>query len=167
MYFWVTWKQPTKDYRPSKPFQTNENILGWWCIEEPAGEEPAILAALVKANNSRLAKMSILHEWCDLGDWISIQTRDDIDIGDKYPLDGWMTVRFEQEKAKNVVLQVPKYKALELDTAECVEGYYYMENGYWTSNGVPDLNKPVQRHKIVDVNGLHREVAPETLEAVA
>jgi len=60
--------------------------------------------------------------------------------------------------------EVQRYTALELDTAQIVDGYYYLENGYWESNGKPDLNRPVERHYIVDEDGQHREIAESTLE---
>lgn len=61
------------------------------------------------------------------------------------------------------MIEVPRYSAIELDTGEHVSGYYYMENGYWIDNGKPDLNRPVQRHYIVDVSGKHRDIAEDTL----
>jgi hypothetical protein len=64
------------------------------------------------------------------------------------------------------MINVPRYTALELDTAQIVEDYYYLENGYWMSNGKPDLNQPVERHYIVDVDGRHREIAENTLDGL-
>ena len=62
------------------------------------------------------------------------------------------------------MVKVPQYTAIELDTREIVSGYYYLENGYWTINGVDDISRPVIRHKIVDEDGCHRDIAEETLE---
>jgi hypothetical protein len=59
---------------------------------------------------------------------------------------------------------VPRFTALELETAQCVEGYYYLENGYFMSNGVPDINQPVKRYYMVDDDGVHREIAESTVE---
>lgn len=64
------------------------------------------------------------------------------------------------------MIEVPRYRAVELDTGEIVDGYYYLENGYWRDNGTPDLNRPVQRHYIVDVSGKHRDIAEDTLACV-
>ena len=64
------------------------------------------------------------------------------------------------------MINVPIYTALELDTAQIVEGFYYLENGYWMSNGVPDTNRPVERHYIVDIDGRHREIAESTLDGL-
>ena len=62
------------------------------------------------------------------------------------------------------MIKVPTYSAIELDTGNSVEGYYYLENGFFISdNGKTDLTRPVQRHKIVDGNGQHLEIAIETL----
>ena len=62
------------------------------------------------------------------------------------------------------MVNVPRYTALELDTGQIVEGFYYLENGYWIDNGKPDLSRPVERHYIVDVDGQHREIAETTLD---
>lgn len=62
--------------------------------------------------------------------------------------------------------EVQKYRALELETGHTIEGFFYEEAGYWKSNGVPDLNRPVKRYYIVDENGAHREAAEDTLEPV-
>ncbi len=59
---------------------------------------------------------------------------------------------------------IPKAVALEMETARIVEGYFYLENGYYMINGVPDYNHPVERYYIVDDDGGHREVAPSTVE---
>lgn len=61
------------------------------------------------------------------------------------------------------MIKVQQYQALELDTAEIVSGYYYLERGYWMDNGDPDLERPVERHYIVDYSGNHREIAESTL----
>jgi len=61
---------------------------------------------------------------------------------------------------------VPKFCAMELDTGNIVEGYYYLENGYWMSCGKPDYNHPVQRHKIVTNDGIHVEIAEGTLSQI-
>ena len=59
---------------------------------------------------------------------------------------------------------VPRFTALELETAQQVEGYFYQENGYWLNNEVPDFNQPVQRFYMVDEDGCHREIAESTVE---
>lgn len=48
-----------------------------------------------------------------------------------------------------------KFRALELDIGKWVYGYYVAEHGYYMDNGVPNLNKPVVRHYIVDGSGKH------------
>ena len=63
-------------------------------------------------------------------------------------------------------MDVPRCTAIELDTAQIVEGFYYLENGYWMSNGVPDMSRPVERHYIVDIDGQHREIAESTLDGL-
>lgn len=61
-------------------------------------------------------------------------------------------------------MAVPLCRALELDTARPITGYFYAENGYYMRNGVPDTNRPVTRYYIVDEDGVHHDVAEDTLE---
>jgi len=63
----------------------------------------------------------------------------------------------------NKTITLPLCSALELDTANTIRGYFYSENGYYMCNGVPDQNRPITRHYIVDCDGVHREVAEDTL----
>jgi hypothetical protein len=64
------------------------------------------------------------------------------------------------------ISEVQRYAALELETAYSVEGFFYEEAGYWMSCGKPDLNRPVKRYYIVDADGIHREIAENTLECI-
>jgi len=64
------------------------------------------------------------------------------------------------------MITVPRVTALELETAQCVDGYFYLENGYFMNNGVPDINQPVKRYYIVDEDGIHREIAESTVEFI-
>ena len=61
------------------------------------------------------------------------------------------------------MIKAQQYQALELGTAEIAIGHYYLERGYWMDNGNPDLERPVERHYIVDYSGNHREIAKSTL----
>ena len=59
---------------------------------------------------------------------------------------------------------VPLCRALELDTARQINGYFYAENGYYIRDGVPDLERPVTRYYIVDGDGRLHDIAEDTLE---
>lgn len=61
-------------------------------------------------------------------------------------------------------MKVPIYTALELDTAIEVTGYFYAENGYYMINSKPDVNRPVTRFYIVDCDGVHHDIAEDTLK---
>lgn len=70
------------------------------------------------------------------------------------------------EIANACAIDVPLYKALELDTARQITGYFYAENGYYMREGVPDQDRPVIRYYIVDEDGVHHDIAEDTLEQV-
>jgi hypothetical protein len=76
---------------------------------------------------------------------------------------GFITMQRELD-GRIAMVNVPKFKAHELDTNNIVSGYYYCENGYWLVHGRPDLDKPVKRHKIVDEDGIHRDIDETSLE---
>ena len=61
-------------------------------------------------------------------------------------------------------MTVPLCRALELDTARPITGYFYAENGYYMQEGKPDLERPTTRYYIVDNDGVHHDVAEDTLE---
>lgn len=66
------------------------------------------------------------------------------------------------------MINITRYEAVELDSGIGVEGYYYLENGFFIrDDGSTDLERPVQRHCIVDENGQHHEIAPETLSQIS
>ena len=59
--FWLSWPQPTKDYRPlTDPPVTG--VLGWWCSGYDS-EDRAVLCALVAANTVGAAKSLVRQSW--------------------------------------------------------------------------------------------------------
>lgn len=56
-----------------------------------------------------------------------------------------------------------KYRSLELDTGNIVEGYYAKEHGYAMRDDKPLLDEPCIRHFIFDGSGQRFEITPEYL----
>ncbi len=55
-----------------------------------------------------------------------------------------------------------RFRALELDSPSGINwvyGYYVAINGYYMTDGVPDLNQPVVRHYIFSDDGIRYEIA--------
>jgi hypothetical protein len=48
MLYWISWVQPTNDYRPLA-YPPHEAILGWWC--SGYAEDGATLCAMVTAES--------------------------------------------------------------------------------------------------------------------
>lgn len=110
--FWLSWPQPTTDYRPLTD-PPRAGIIGWWCSGYDS-DNVAILCALVQANTLRSAKAIIRQSWPEAPlknqvwrieddyptDWLP---------GDRFPLSGWMQSRFdaylEAREGRNSVRQ--------------------------------------------------------------
>jgi len=96
--FWLSWIQPTDDYRPlTDPPQ--QNVLGWWCSGYTANDEP-ILCALVRGKTLLSAKLSVKTSWPEVktrSEWrIESEKSADWVPGDRFPLSDWM---IQREKA--------------------------------------------------------------------
>ena len=91
--FWLSWIEPSEDYRPLT-FPPNAAILGWWCS---GYGDAAILCAAVEAKSEDAAWKAVAKDWpgtkrkrfCDEKDaeWRP---------GDRFPLSEWMESRFEK-----------------------------------------------------------------------
>ncbi len=95
-YYWVSWYQPTEDYRPLS-YPPNESILGWWCIGSRIDDGAFTLCALVKAMNADNAKQNIIKEWPEAIEWRFCDQRKTLMLSNRFPLSDWMIERFEQE----------------------------------------------------------------------
>lgn len=96
--FWLSWPQPTEDYRPITD-PPDPRVLGWWCSGSDSHDR-ALLCALVQASNLNEAKSAIRASWPEapsrrqqwriederLGDWLP---------GHRFPLSPWMKQRIE------------------------------------------------------------------------
>lgn len=73
--FWVSWYQPTEDYRP-RTYPPNSAILGWWC----SGDSPqgATLCAVVQAKSKIEVIKQIKADWPDDAFSIAIDNEGDV-----------------------------------------------------------------------------------------
>lgn len=86
--YWVSWYQPTKDYRPMA-FPPGEPILGWWCTGH--ADEGATICAVVAAPNESAAWKSVRADWpeaverfCEPGSRL---------VGERFVIAPWMVER--------------------------------------------------------------------------
>ena len=93
-FFWISWHQPTKDYRPltSPP---NEKVLGLWCTGVRCKDGASTLVAMVKSSNESAAKCSILKDWPEAIDWRFCDEKSLKSLSDRFPLNAWMEKRFK------------------------------------------------------------------------
>lgn len=92
--FWVSWNQPTEDYRPLN-FPPNQKVLGYWCSGFSA-DDSATLCALVDAEHESDAMAAIQADWPEAAAhlWRFIEPRTaDWLPGDRFPLSDWMRER--------------------------------------------------------------------------
>ena len=90
MYQWISWLQPTEDYRPLT-YPPNKEILGWWCSGYT--DEAATLCALVQAEDEQAAKAEVIKEWPEAERWRFCERRETKDLGDRFKPTGWMVER--------------------------------------------------------------------------
>ena len=96
MRFWLSWHQPTPDYRPLA-YPPNAAILGWWCSGSIADENNvAILCALVAAPNEGAAKAAVHVDWPEAERWRFCDAVDDAwRPGTRFLLAPWMRQRMK------------------------------------------------------------------------
>jgi len=91
-FFWISWIQPTEDYRPLS-YPPLPPILGWWCTGTIGME--SIICAMVKAQSKDEAEQIIKLDWPEAKDWRFCDERVAGTLSDRFPLSDWMVERFE------------------------------------------------------------------------
>jgi len=97
--YWISWWQPTDDYRPLT-FPPNPGVMGWWKSGETMDEKPkSSLCAWVVAKNEDEAMEVVLKDWPEAEDWrfITPQADDWDGPGDRFPLPDWSPKRKKDE----------------------------------------------------------------------
>lgn len=99
MRYWLSWPQPTEDFRPLTD-PPDPAVLGWWCSGFDS-DDRAILCALVQANTLDAAKGAVRRSWPEAPGkrqaWrIEDEKHPTWMPGDRFPLDAeWMKQRLE------------------------------------------------------------------------
>lgn len=94
--FWLSWPQPTEDFRPLTD-PPDARVLGWWCSGYDS-QDRATLCALVTGRTMQEAKQAVRVSWPEAprarGHWRIEEERDsEWTPGDRFPLDPWMEQR--------------------------------------------------------------------------
>lgn len=101
MYFWISWYQPTEDYRPLT-FPPNASVLSYHCTGIRDSDNASTLVAMVKANSPDNTKEAVKKDWPEADEWRFIQEIKPLVIpGDRFPLKDWMEERYKSEGALN------------------------------------------------------------------
>ena len=96
--FWISWYQPTEDYRPLAD-PPNAAVLGWWCSGYRCSDEAATLCALVAAEDERRAEAAVKVDWPEAEEWRFCEERaDDWRPTDRFPIESeWARERIGAE----------------------------------------------------------------------
>ena len=95
MYQWISWYQPTEDYRPLS-YPPNAAIMGWWCSGSAATS--STLCALVLADDEEAAREAVRKDWPEAVEWRFCVTKEAPQLGDRFPFEDWMTARIQQSQ---------------------------------------------------------------------
>jgi len=87
---WISWYQPTEDYRPTQ-YPPTEGILAWWKTGE--SDRGATLVALIDAETEDAAKGHIHLNWPEASEWRFCEDRADKTFSSRYPVQDWMVAR--------------------------------------------------------------------------
>lgn len=100
--FWVSWQQPTADYRPLS-FPPNEAILGWWCSGSGGTDEDSYhhICAYVAAENEDAVYDAVRIDWPEAGNWRFCEERDKLGESDRFPPSDWMKERMKAFEESN------------------------------------------------------------------
>lgn len=114
--FWVSWVQPSDDYRPLGYPPINQ-ILGWWCSGYNSDENAILCACVIGEgetidDQTRHAIAAIEREWPEAvsakenkNGWRFFEPREaDWQPSDRFPLSDWMIERFSGKSLQLVFI---------------------------------------------------------------
>ncbi|HHN9180003.1 TPA: hypothetical protein ACP63B_002856 [Escherichia coli] len=87
---WISWYQPTADYRPNQ-YPPTIGVLAWWKTGE--GDKGMTLVALVDAETEEAAKEHIRLNWPEASEWRFCEDKTDKTFSCRYPVQDWMVAR--------------------------------------------------------------------------
>lgn len=93
--WWISWHQPTEDYRPLR-YPPHNPVMGWWCsgCDE---NDIATLCAVVLADDEDEARANIIAEWPEAERWRFCEEKPDgWVLSDRFPVKDWMVERFQR-----------------------------------------------------------------------
>ena len=85
--YWISWYQPTEDYRPLK-WPLPKEILGWWCSGLRCSDDASTLVAWVEAESNESAEKLIKKYWPEAKEW---RFNDEVELdwkpNDRFPVE--------------------------------------------------------------------------------
>lgn len=87
---WISWFQPTEDYRPLT-YPPHKEILGWWCTGYR--DEEATICALVDVDTEEQAQLIIKQDWPEVEEWRFCEDKENKKVSDRFSLEPWMIER--------------------------------------------------------------------------
>lgn len=94
--FWISWYQPSEDYRPLT-YPPNAAVIGWWRTgdaETMSGITAYSLVALIEARSARAARSSVRKDWPEAACWRFCDEKPSGWLpNDRFPLSDWMRER--------------------------------------------------------------------------
>lgn len=87
---WISWFQPTEDYRPVS-YPPTEKVFAWWCTGYT--ERGATLVAFIDVDDQEQAQHHVKLNWPEAENWRFCEDKNDKTFGDRFPLEDWMIER--------------------------------------------------------------------------
>lgn len=87
---WISWHQPTDDYRPTQ-FPPTTGVLAWWKTGD--SEKGATLVALVDAVTDEAAQEHVRRNWPEAGEWRFCEEKANKTFSSRFPVQDWMIER--------------------------------------------------------------------------
>lgn len=86
MNYWISWYQPTEDYRPIT-VPSRDIVVGYWKSGERCSDNASTICAWVKAENEEHAKSIIREYWPEAEEWrFCEESEKDFELSDRFSL---------------------------------------------------------------------------------